>query len=383
MTEVTPSRIFVVIEGNEGCGKTTLVQAIQEKVTADGIDAVFTREPGGTQLAEELRFIAKGRRSEVVNPVTDLLIVQAARTQNIDNVIRPALQAGKWVVTDRFIQSTWCLNVAPFLETHPQLPDVFMGLMPHVFGAELPEPLVFVVDIPEETRLARLAERADEDDRYAERDELTVARTAAAYKSISAGPNTLVIDGTLPIEEQVEIVFSTIDAFKVKLVEAEEEQRRRQEEQLNNPPPGLDGSTDEDVTFTESEDTTPSAPVEEVPFDLEVALEEYVNTNVIPELFEGDDTLVPYYKGLAKDIVRIIFEETGGDKTIFHPMRIGELNRNIHSMFHFHEQLNKWKGRVLATKPQGPDEAAVDEAVSSVVRDPETGVITVNTVVKE
>ena len=94
---------FIVIEGLEGAGKTTARDAIVAVLHEQGIDdVVFTREPGGTPLAEQLRVLVKqGIDGEQVTDKAELLMLYAARVQLVENVIKPALARGAWVIGDR------------------------------------------------------------------------------------------------------------------------------------------------------------------------------------------------------------------------------------------------------------------------------------------
>lgn len=91
-----------MLEGLEGAGKTTALRTVVEQLRAFGItDLVFTREPGGTPLAEKLRQLIKHETKEPVTDKAELLMLYAARIQLVENVIKPALAAGKWVIGDR------------------------------------------------------------------------------------------------------------------------------------------------------------------------------------------------------------------------------------------------------------------------------------------
>ena len=94
---------FIVIEGLEGAGKTTARDAVVAVLHEQGIhDVVFTREPGGTPLAEQLRVLVKqGIDGEQVTDKAELLMLYAARVQLVENVIKPALARGAWVIGDR------------------------------------------------------------------------------------------------------------------------------------------------------------------------------------------------------------------------------------------------------------------------------------------
>ncbi|WP_418114049.1 dTMP kinase [Vibrio scophthalmi] len=99
---------FIVIEGLEGAGKSTAIQAVLATLQSAGIDSIQnTREPGGTQLAEKLRELVKQEHEgETLQDMTELLLMYAARVQLVENVIKPALAAGTWVVGDRHDMSS-------------------------------------------------------------------------------------------------------------------------------------------------------------------------------------------------------------------------------------------------------------------------------------
>lgn len=98
---------FITLEGAEGVGKSTNLSFVREILTDCGCDVVLTREPGGTPLAEQLRTLLLAPRDEKVDPVAELLLVFAARAQHIARVILPALERGRWVVSDRFTDATY------------------------------------------------------------------------------------------------------------------------------------------------------------------------------------------------------------------------------------------------------------------------------------
>lgn len=99
---------FITLEGPEGAGKSTQAKLLAEALHARGIDSLLTREPGGTPLAEELRSLLKHFKSdsEAMTPEAELLLMNAARAQHVQYKILPALEAGKWVICDRFSDST-------------------------------------------------------------------------------------------------------------------------------------------------------------------------------------------------------------------------------------------------------------------------------------
>lgn len=98
---------FITFEGGEGCGKSTQVKRLAEHLASKGIEVVLTREPGGTRLAELIRGLLKDEREDPPCDRSELLLFLAARAQLVRNVIEPALASGKWVLSDRFSDSTF------------------------------------------------------------------------------------------------------------------------------------------------------------------------------------------------------------------------------------------------------------------------------------
>ena len=97
---------FITFEGGEGCGKSTQVRRLKEELEREGVEVLLTREPGGTWLSEEIRRLIKDQDVDAPCDRSELLLFLAARAQLVKNVIRPALEAGTWVVSDRFSDST-------------------------------------------------------------------------------------------------------------------------------------------------------------------------------------------------------------------------------------------------------------------------------------
>lgn len=97
---------FITFEGGEGCGKSTQVRRLKTALERKGLTVLLTREPGGTPIAERIRRVLKDEADDPPCDRTELLLFLAARAQLVRNVIRPALEAGTWVVSDRFSDST-------------------------------------------------------------------------------------------------------------------------------------------------------------------------------------------------------------------------------------------------------------------------------------
>ncbi|MBL4638420.1 MAG: dTMP kinase [Proteobacteria bacterium] len=98
---------FISIEGIEGAGKSTQLAFIERYLKQQGKNVVVTREPGGTALGEQVRELLLAPRDEGMAVDTELLLMFAARAEHIDQVIKPAIQRGDWVISDRFVDATF------------------------------------------------------------------------------------------------------------------------------------------------------------------------------------------------------------------------------------------------------------------------------------
>ncbi len=103
---------FITVEGIEGVGKSSNIQFIAQCLEKKGCEVVLTREPGGTPLGERVRDILLTEFPEKTLPQTELLLLYAARSQHVEQVIKPALQEGKWVICDRFTDATYAYQGA-------------------------------------------------------------------------------------------------------------------------------------------------------------------------------------------------------------------------------------------------------------------------------
>jgi dTMP kinase len=102
-----PHGVFITFEGSEGCGKTTQIQRLAARLEKTGQPVLLTREPGGTPLGESIRHLLKfAEEGKDMTPETELLLFAASRAQLVRRVIEPALEAGSWVIADRFMDST-------------------------------------------------------------------------------------------------------------------------------------------------------------------------------------------------------------------------------------------------------------------------------------
>ena len=145
---------FITIEGGEGVGKSTQIAALAAFLRAAGVEAVLTREPGGTQRAERIRELLLESVPEPMPPSCELLLVFAGRATHLENVIRPALQRGAWVVCDRFTDATFAYQGGG-----RGMDADTIALLEKLVQGELRPDLTLLLDAPLEIAAARAQER--------------------------------------------------------------------------------------------------------------------------------------------------------------------------------------------------------------------------------
>lgn len=147
---------FVSIEGIDGSGKTVQVRLLVERLRSNGLTVLQTKEPDGGQLGAEVRSILT-RPGRQLSPAEQLLLVSAARFDHVRSIIRPALTKGQWVVSDRFIDSTYAFQVAV---SDADLHQLFRATRDVVVGPTLPD-LTIILDLPLEVARGRRGLRHD------------------------------------------------------------------------------------------------------------------------------------------------------------------------------------------------------------------------------
>lgn len=158
---------FITFEGGEGCGKSTQVKRLKEALEKTGVEVLLTREPGGTWLSEEIRHLIKDQTTDAPCDRSELLLFLAARAQLVKNVIRPALEAGKWVVSDRFSDST-----IAYQGYGRGLPLDILKDMNNFACEGLKPDLTLLLDVTPETSRARMHQREEATNTTSDRIEL-------------------------------------------------------------------------------------------------------------------------------------------------------------------------------------------------------------------
>ena len=187
---------FISIEGGEGVGKSTNIAFIEAWFNENGIPLLVTREPGGTPMAEEIRALLLSPRDEIVDPTAELLLMFAARAQHLNSVIQPSLDAGTWVLCDRFTDATYAYQGAG----RGLAVDTIADLERVTQGGIKPD-ITLLLDMPVESGMQR-AERRGELDRF-EREELGFfTRVREEYLRLAASEPARfrVIDASVRLE---------------------------------------------------------------------------------------------------------------------------------------------------------------------------------------
>ncbi|HKX47037.1 MAG TPA: dTMP kinase [Gaiellaceae bacterium] len=194
--------MFVTFEGLDGSGKSTQAELLRERLEADGVDVVSTREPGGTELGERLRdLVLHGGH---VGPWAEALIYVAARAQLVDEVIRPALDRGASVICDRYLDSSVAYQgVARGLGL-----DRMLDLNLAAIGGLVPDRTYLLELEPAQvaTRIRRHHDRLErEGDDFRE-------RAAAGYRELAQRfpERIVVLDASRPVEELAEEVYGSL-----------------------------------------------------------------------------------------------------------------------------------------------------------------------------
>jgi dTMP kinase len=152
------SGVFITIEGIEGVGKSTAIKTAVDFLERHGLPVTRAREPGGTEIAEAIRQLLLSHYSEPMIPLTELLLMFAARAQHIEHVIKPALAAGQWVVCDRFSDASFAYQGGGrglAMGTIANLAEWVQG--------DLTPTLTLLLDAPVEMALARIQARGKTD----------------------------------------------------------------------------------------------------------------------------------------------------------------------------------------------------------------------------
>lgn len=198
--------MFITFEGIEGVGKTTQLAFLVETLRKAGISVVTTREPGGTVMGEEIRDVLLKHRHESVHPLTELLLMFAARIQHVETIIRPSLKKGDWVVCDRFTDATYAYQGGGrgmSLQTIEQLEKLVLG--------DFKPDLTFLLDVSPAVSLQRIQGRGGHPDRFEMEKQAFFERVGEQYhRRAEQDPKRfIVVDAGLPLYQVQEVIEKT------------------------------------------------------------------------------------------------------------------------------------------------------------------------------
>jgi dTMP kinase len=203
---------FITIEGTEGAGKSTAINYLRHLLADLTCEVVFTREPGGTGLAEEIRKVLLYPSSnEKMNPETELLLMFAGRAQHINHCILPALQAGKWVVSDRYVDASYAYQGGGRgMSMH-----AIQALDKMVVGEHYPD-LTLLLDVPAEMGFMRTEKRSAPRDRIEQEklDFFVRVRNTYLERAEKDPARIKVIDASKPLDSVQAQIRDILTAFQ-------------------------------------------------------------------------------------------------------------------------------------------------------------------------
>ncbi len=200
---------FIALEGGEGAGKSTQAKLLVEALEARGLKVVLTREPGGTSGAEAIRELLLTAEGEGWGARAEALLFAAARSDHVERLIRPAIKVGRWIVCDRFVDSSRAYQGGA-----GGLGDADIRELHRVGSEELLPDLTLLIEVPAEQVAERLAERdAGISDRIGGRDANYHAKVAASFSRFAdEEPQRFArIDGTGTPEQIHQRVMQAVD----------------------------------------------------------------------------------------------------------------------------------------------------------------------------
>lgn len=189
---------FISFEGLDFSGKTTQINILLEKLRKSGYDVKFIREPGGTEISEKIRQILLDKKNMQMTPLCEVLLYSAARHQLIHEKIVPALTAGNFVVTDRYLDST-----TAYQGYGRQMPLAFINTLNNTVVENVNPALTIYLDITLATLRKRKSSYHEETDRLEEQDDAFYQRVRKGYLKIAEldKKRIKIIDGVKSIEE--------------------------------------------------------------------------------------------------------------------------------------------------------------------------------------
>lgn len=204
--------MFITFEGIEGCGKSTQAKRLVNRLTGLAIPLISTLEPGGTRIGQHIRRILLDSLNQDLSPLSELLLYAADRAQHIKDVIKPALEQGKWVICDRYSDAT------TVYQGHARGQDIkLIRMLNEKASCGIRPDMTFLLDCPVEVGLGRALRRnrnlpEDGQDRFEMETKRFHHAVREGYLSIARehSERFVVVDGTLGEDELEEVLFDYI-----------------------------------------------------------------------------------------------------------------------------------------------------------------------------
>lgn len=198
---------LITLEGGEGAGKSTLLAGLREHFDRLGLDVLYTREPGGTPVGEAIRALVLDPAHRGIAAETELLLMFAARAQLVRDVLRPALDAGRWVLCDRFTDASYAYQGGG-----RGIDCARIAELERIATAGLQPDLTLLLDLPVAHGRARASRRGDADRIESERDDFFERIRTAYLARAQAEPRRFrVVDASQPADK---VLGSAIDAIE-------------------------------------------------------------------------------------------------------------------------------------------------------------------------
>ncbi len=198
---------FITIEGTDGAGKSTFVPEMKAMLEAQGHEVILTREPGGTPFAEEIRELILNKKMDTM---TALLLAFASRNEHIQNVIKPALESGKYVLSDRFTDSTYAYQVAG-----QGVPKEYVEVLEHMVQKQLKPDMTLIFTVPVEVSRERLGRTGKVPDNFESQSDQFFQNVLDGYLEIAKNEpeRCKLIDSSTSLEATKEQVVKVMETF--------------------------------------------------------------------------------------------------------------------------------------------------------------------------
>ena len=199
---------FISFEGGEGAGKSTQLGLLADRLRAEGIEVVITREPGGTEGAEAIRELILTGHADRWGVRAEALLMNAARADHVERLIRPSLARGAWVITDRYADSTLV-----YQGVGGGLGEDELRALHKVATGDLWPDLTLILDIPESEGLARAIARPGRELRFESKGAQFHAAVRAGYRTRAAAEpdRCKLIEATGAIEDVAERIWAAVE----------------------------------------------------------------------------------------------------------------------------------------------------------------------------